>query len=121
MLAACVTHTIAEGGDRQPVANRRLAAVTLILLLAFTLCSAFVYCHSKLVRLCGFSALEVASQLRRSISKLPPQRRRSGLIRKPCPLPSRDAPIEQPKRHLPVPAAPWCLLRICSTRWSATK
>jgi hypothetical protein len=63
--------TIAEGGDRRPVANRGLAAVTLILLLAFTLCSAFVHCHSKLVRLYGFSSLEVASQLRRSLSKLP--------------------------------------------------
>ena len=65
--------TIVEGGDRRPVANRGLAAVTLILLLAFTLCSAFVHCHSKLVRLYGFSTLEVASQLRRSLSKLPPK------------------------------------------------
>ena len=62
----------AENGDRQPVANRGLAAVTLILLLAFTLTSAFVKCHSKLVRLYGWSAIEVASQLRRSLSKLPP-------------------------------------------------
>jgi hypothetical protein len=64
--------TNAENGDRQPVANRGLAAVTLILLLAFTLCSAFVHGHSKLVRRYGLSALEVASQLRRSLSKLPP-------------------------------------------------
>jgi hypothetical protein len=63
---------ITEGGDRRPVANRGLAAVTLILLLAFTLCSAFVHGHSKLVRLYGFSTIEVASQLRRSLSKLPP-------------------------------------------------
>ena len=61
-----------ENGERQPVANRGLAAVTLILLLAFTLSSAFVHCHSKLVRRYGFSAIEVASQLRRSLSKLPP-------------------------------------------------
>jgi hypothetical protein len=63
---------ITENGDRQPVDNRGLAAVTLILLLAFTLCSAFVYCHSKLVRRYGFTCIEVASQLRRSLSKLPP-------------------------------------------------
>ena len=63
---------IAENGERQPVANRGLAAVTLILLLAFTLSSAFVHCHSKLVRRYGFTGLEVASQLRRSLSKLPP-------------------------------------------------
>jgi hypothetical protein len=63
---------IAEGGHRRPVANRGLAAVTLILLLAFSLCSAFVHCHSKLVRIYGFSTMEVASQLRRSLSKLPP-------------------------------------------------
>jgi Transposase DDE domain len=61
-----------ENGDRQPVANRGLAAVTLILLLAFTLFSAFVHCHSKLVRRYGLTTLEVASQLRRSLSKLPP-------------------------------------------------
>jgi len=64
--------TATENGARQPVSNHGLAAVTLILLLAFTLCSAFVHCHSKLVRLYGWSALEVASQLRRSLSKLPP-------------------------------------------------
>lgn len=63
---------ITESGARQPVANRGLAAVTLILLLAFTLCAAFVHCHSKLVRLYGFSTMEVAAQLRRSLSKLPP-------------------------------------------------
>ena len=63
--------SIGEDGGRQPVDNRGLAAVTLILLLAFTLCSAFVHCHSKLVRLYGFSSMEVASQLRRSLSKLP--------------------------------------------------
>jgi len=64
--------TATENGARQPVSNHGLAAVTLILLLAFTLCSAFAHCHSKLVRLYGWSALEVASQLRRSLSKLPP-------------------------------------------------
>jgi len=64
--------TAAENSERHPVANRGLAAVTLILLLAFTLSSAFVHCHSKLVRRYGFTAIEVASQLRRSLSKLPP-------------------------------------------------
>ena len=62
----------AENGERQPVAHRGLATVTLILLLAFTLSSAFVHCHSKLVRRYGWTAIEVASQLRRSLSKLPP-------------------------------------------------
>ena len=73
-LHACQHHPQAtvENGERQPVANRGLAAVPLILLLAFTLSSAFVHCHSKLVRRYGFSAIEVASQLRRSLSKLPP-------------------------------------------------
>ena len=64
--------TTAEDGQRQPVANRGLAAVTLILLLAFTLCSAFTHCHSKLARRYTLTAIEVASQLRRSLSKLPP-------------------------------------------------
>ena len=64
--------TAAENGERQPVPNRGLAAVTLILLLAFTLCSAFIHCHSKLVRLYSMNTLEVACQLRRSLSKLPP-------------------------------------------------
>jgi hypothetical protein len=59
-------------GERKPVANRGLAAVSLILLLAFTLCSAFIYCHSKIFRRYPMSTLEVARQLRFSISKLPP-------------------------------------------------
>jgi len=63
---------LGENGERQPVANRGLAAVTLILLLAFTLSSAFVHGHSKLVRRYGWTAIEVAAQLRRSLSKLPP-------------------------------------------------
>lgn len=64
--------TEAENGERQQVANRGLAAVTLILLLAFTLCAAFTQCHSKLVRRYRLTAIEVARQLRRSLSKLPP-------------------------------------------------
>jgi len=46
--------------------------VTLILLLAFTLCSAFTLRHSKLFRRYRMTTIEVAHQLRRSLSKLPP-------------------------------------------------
>ena len=66
---------ITEDGDRQPVDNRGLAAVTLILLLAFTLCSAFVSCHSNSFAATAFTTIEMASQLRRSLSKLPPNLR----------------------------------------------
>jgi hypothetical protein len=59
-------------GELKPVANRGLAAVTLVLLLAFTLCSAFIHCHSKIFRRYQMSTLEVARQLRLSLSKLPP-------------------------------------------------
>jgi hypothetical protein len=61
-----------EDGERKPVANQGLAAVSLIQLLAFTLCSAFVYCHSKIFRRHPMSTIEVARQLRLSVSKLPP-------------------------------------------------
>jgi hypothetical protein len=61
-----------QAGGRQPVANRGLAVVSLILLLAFTLCSAFIHCHSKIFRRYPTSTLEVARQLRFSIAKLPP-------------------------------------------------
>jgi hypothetical protein len=54
------------------VANRGLAAVSLILLLAFTLSTAFTHCHSKLFRRYRMTAIEVACQLRRGVSKLPP-------------------------------------------------
>jgi len=64
--------TDSEDGQRKPVANRGLAAVALILLLAFTLCSAFLYCHSKIFRRYPMSAIEAARQLRCSVSKLPP-------------------------------------------------
>lgn len=53
------------------VANRGLAAVTLILLLAFTLSMAFTHCHSKLFRRYRMTLIAVACQLRRSVSKLP--------------------------------------------------
>jgi hypothetical protein len=61
-----------DDGTRQPVANSGLAAVSLILLLAFNLCSAFIHCHSKLFRRYRMSTVEVARQLRLSVSKLPP-------------------------------------------------
>lgn len=64
--------TCSPDGKRQPVPNRGLAAVTLILLLAFTLCSAFTLRHSKLFRRYRMTSIEVAQQLHRSLSKLPP-------------------------------------------------
>jgi hypothetical protein len=65
--------TISPEGARTPVANRGLAAVSFILLLAFTLCSAFLHCHSKIFRRYSMSMIEVARQLRSSVSKLPPK------------------------------------------------
>jgi hypothetical protein len=59
-------------GERETVPNHGLAAVTLILLIAFTLSSAFVLRHSKLARLDHLSTLAVAAQLRACISKAPP-------------------------------------------------
>jgi len=78
--------TSAGDGSHQPVANRGLAAVSLIVLLAFTLCAAFLHCHSKLFRLHRLPAVEVARQLRLSVAKLPPN------IRAPdCPAPEPQA------------------------------
>jgi len=62
-----------ENHDDQLIPNHGLAAVALILVLAFTLCAAFIHCHSKLVRLYDLTAIEVARQLRASVSKLPPR------------------------------------------------
>jgi len=59
-------------GDRELVPNRGLAAVTLILLIAFALSSAFVIRHSKLARRDHCTAVAVAAQLHASISKAPP-------------------------------------------------
>jgi hypothetical protein len=59
-------------GERKPIANQGLPTVSLILLLAFTLCSAFLHCHSKIFRRYPMSAIEVARRLRLSVSKLPP-------------------------------------------------
>ena len=64
--------TFSPAGERQSVPNRGLPALTLILMLAFTLCSAFTLRHSKLFRRYRMTTLEVAHQLRRSLSKLPP-------------------------------------------------
>jgi hypothetical protein len=54
------------------VANHGLAAVGLILLLAFTLSMAFIHCHSKIFRSYRMTTIEVAGQPRRGVSKLPP-------------------------------------------------
>ena len=62
-------------GERERVPNQGLAAVTLILLIAFGLCSAFVLRHSKLARRDRLTTLAVAAQLRRCISKAPPSAR----------------------------------------------
>lgn len=55
------------------IPNHGLAAVVLILMLAFNLCAAFTQCHSKLVRRYHLPGIEVARQLRVSVSKLPPR------------------------------------------------
>ena|SRR2546421_12233597 len=60
-------------GERQLAPNRGLAAVTLILCLAFALSSAFILLHSKIFRRYGLSYLEVARQLYRSLWKDPPR------------------------------------------------
>ena len=62
-------------GEREPVPNHGLEAVALILLIAFGLCSAFVLRHSKLARRDHLSAIAVAAQLHRCISKAPPSDR----------------------------------------------
>jgi len=62
-----------ENHDDQRIPNHGLAAVALILMVAFTLCAAFIHCHSKLVRLHHLRGIEVARQLRVSVSKLPPR------------------------------------------------
>jgi hypothetical protein len=59
-------------GGRETVPNHGLAAVTLILLIAFALTSAFVLRHSKLARRDHLPAITVAAQLRASASKAPP-------------------------------------------------
>lgn len=62
----------ADSGPRQPVPNRGLAAVTLILCLAFALFSAFTLLHSKIYRRYHLSLREVSRQLYRSLWQLQP-------------------------------------------------
>jgi hypothetical protein len=59
-------------GQREPVSNHGLAAVILILLIAFALSSAFVLRHSKLARRDHLTAMAVAAQLYAWLSKAPP-------------------------------------------------
>lgn len=69
----------AASGGRQAVPNHGLAAVVLILCLAFVLSSAFAILHSKLFRLYRPSLLEIGRQLYRSLWQLQPP------IRAPAP------------------------------------
>ena len=86
-------------GQPEPVPNRGLAAVTLILLIAAALSWSFVLRHSKLVRLDHLTAVAVAAQLRAWISKAPPSIRAPDRPRGgssnwsvvPAPLAFRDA------------------------------
>jgi DDE family transposase len=59
-------------GKQEPVSNHGLAAVTLILLIAFALTSAFVLRHSKLARIHNLTTVAVAAQLRSWAAKAPP-------------------------------------------------
>ena len=59
-------------GQRQPVPNHGLAAVTLILCIAFLLSSAFALRHSKIYRLYHPTLLEIARQLYRSLYRRHP-------------------------------------------------
>lgn len=63
---------INASGEREPVPNRGIEAVTLTLLIAFDLSSAFVLRHSKLVRRDHLTVIAVAAQLHACISKTPP-------------------------------------------------
>ena len=65
-------------GKPHPVPTRGLAAVVLILSLAFNLFSAFVLLHSKLFRRDHPTLIEVARQLYRSVDKRPPPIRSPG-------------------------------------------
>jgi hypothetical protein len=62
-------------GPPQPTPNRGLAAVALILCLAFVLCSAFALLHSKIFRRYHLTLLEVGRQLYRSLWRLQPPAR----------------------------------------------
>jgi hypothetical protein len=73
-LHACQHRPKVIGDDHQPqpVPNRGLMAVTLILCLAFALSSAFCLLHSKIYRLYHPSLREIARQLYRSLWQLQP-------------------------------------------------
>ena len=76
-LHACRHRPKQESAEGVPelTPNRGLAAVTLILAIAFALSSAFALSHSKLFRRYAMSLLEVARQLYRSaLRTLPPIR-----------------------------------------------
>lgn len=60
----------AQEGPLRPVPNRGLAAVPLILCLAFTLCSAFALLHSKIFRLYRPTLREIGRQLYRPLWQL---------------------------------------------------
>jgi hypothetical protein len=75
--------TASSSGERKPVANRGLAAVMLILCLAFALFSAFAILHSKIYRLHHPPLIEIARQLYRSLWRLQPPVR--------APTPSAEA------------------------------
>lgn len=62
-----------------------------IVVFGFTLCSAFVHCHSKLVRRYGLTAIDVAS-------KLPPNIR---LPINPAPVPQTVRPVFAARRDWP--------------------
>ena len=66
---------LATSGQREPVPNRGLAAVTLILCLAFALSSAFTLLHSKIFRLYHPPLIQVARQLYRSVWQIQPPAR----------------------------------------------
>lgn len=74
-------------GEREPVPNHGLAAVTLILRIAFALSSAFVLRHSKLVRRHHLTAIAVAAQWRAWVSKTPPSIRAPSQAPSGTPLP----------------------------------
>jgi hypothetical protein len=79
-------------GERESVSNHGLAAVTLILLIAFTLTSAFVLRDSKLARRDHLTPIAVAAQLRTWVSKTPPP------FERPT---ERHGPLSSPLQMLP--------------------
>jgi hypothetical protein len=68
-------NAVSDSGQRQPVDNRGLAALMLILCLAFVLSSAFALLHSKIYRRYQPALIEIAQQLYRSLWRLQPPTR----------------------------------------------